>query len=92
METTAHVVTNVCIAQNNVRVHARKDIFLAEPRNVRMTVLGNGIGLVGTNASTHRGSAAMELAMRDSLPVEINAKKTKKLTGGGIGLVETGVS
>ena len=40
----------------------------------------------------HRGSAAMELAMRDSLPVEINAKKTTKLTGGGVGLVETGVS
>ena len=39
---------------------------------------GNGIGLVGTNASTHRGSAAMELAMRDSLPVEINAKKKSK--------------
>ena len=47
---------------------------------------------MGTNASTHRGSAAMELVMRDSLPVEINAKKTTKLTGGGIGLVETGVS
>ena len=47
---------------------------------------------MGTNASTHRGSAAMELAMRDSLPVEINAKKTTKLTGALTGLVETGVS
>ena len=46
---------------------------------------------MGTNASTHRGSAALELAMRDSLPVEINAKKTTKLTG-LTGLVETGVS
>ena len=53
---------------------------------------GNGIGLVGRNASVVGISAAMELALRDSLPVEIDAKKTTKLTGGGIGLVETCVS